>query len=73
MGIIGRECVEVSAVMHFSCLGAKMAMVQNHWYHFGTGAPPILVCFIGDRDVHCKYGVLTHGQIKCKSTFGRGI
>ena len=25
-----------------------MAMVQNSWYHFGVGAPPIL----GDWDVH---------------------
>ena len=27
----------------------EMAMVQNQWYHFGIGAPPIL---IGDWDVH---------------------
>ena len=31
-------------------------MVQNHWYHFG--APPILVYFSGDWDVHWGYGVL---------------
>ena len=31
--------------------------------HFGVGAPPILVYFGGDWDVHWEYGVLTHGQI----------
>ena len=35
-------------------------MVQNQWYHFGIGAPPILVCFSGDWDVHWGYGVWTH-------------
>ena len=34
----------------------KMAVGQNQWYHFGVGAPPILVYFSGDWDVHCKYG-----------------
>ena len=24
-----------------------MAMVQNRWYHFGIGAPPILAYFSG--------------------------
>ena len=38
-------------------------MVQNQWYHFGIGAPPILVYFTGDWDVHWGYGVLTHGHI----------
>ena len=32
------------------------------WHHFGVGAPPILVCFSGDWDVHWGYGVLTHGH-----------
>ena len=36
---------------------------QNRWYHLGIGAPPILVHFSGDWDVHSGYGVLTHGQI----------
>ena len=35
-------------------------MVQNQWYHFGIGAPPILIYFSGDWDVHWGYGVLTH-------------
>ena len=30
-------------------------MVQNQWYHFGIGAPPILVHFSGDRDAHRGY------------------
>ena len=29
-----------------------MAVGQNQWYHFGVGAPPILVYFSGDGDVH---------------------
>ena len=29
-----------------------MAVGQNQWYHFGVGAPPILVYFSGDWDVH---------------------
>ena len=29
-----------------------MAVGQNQWYHFGLGAPPILVYFSGDWDVH---------------------
>ena len=30
----------------------QMAVGQNQWYHFGVGAPPILVYFSGDWDVH---------------------
>ena len=42
---------------------SEMAMVQNQWYHVGIGAPPILVYFSGDWDVHWGYGVLTQGQM----------
>ena len=35
---------------------------HNQWYH-GVGAPPILVYFSGDWDVHWRYGMLTHGHI----------
>ena len=28
-----------------------------------AGAPPILVYFSGDRDVHWGYGLLTHGHM----------
>ena len=31
--------------------------------HFGVGAPPILVDFSGDWDVHWGYGFLTHGHL----------
>ena len=31
-------------------------------FHFGVGAPPILVYFSGDWDVHRGYGILTHGH-----------
>ena len=31
--------------------------------HFGVGAPPILVYFSGDWDVHWGDGLLTHGQM----------
>ena len=56
----------ITAVRGSSAL--QLAMVQNQWNHFGTGAPPILVYFSGDWDVHWGYGVLTHGQF----SFGRG-
>ena len=29
-----------------------MAVGQNQWYHFGVRAPPVLVYFSGDWDVH---------------------
>ena len=29
-----------------------MAVGQHQWYHFGVGAPPNLVVFSGDWDVH---------------------
>ena len=35
-------------------LSEHMAVGQNQWYHFG-GAPPILVYFSGDWDVHWGY------------------
>ena len=48
----------------------KWPWFQNQWQHFGIGAPPILVYFSGDWDVHWGYGVLTHGQmlaLKCRN------
>ena len=36
-------------------LSSKLAVGQNQWYHFGVGAPPLLVYFSGDWDVHCGY------------------
>ena len=41
-----------------------MAVGQNQWYHFGVGAPPILVYFSGDWDVHWGItGLLTHPHV----------
>ena len=40
-----------------------MAVGQNQWYHFGVGAPPILVYFSGSWDVHWGYGLLAHGHM----------
>ena len=40
-----------------------MAVGQNQWYHFGIGAPPILVYFSGDWDVHWGYRMLTRGHM----------
>ena len=40
-----------------------LAVGQNQWYHFGKGAPPILVYFSGDWDVHWGYGLFTHGHL----------
>ena len=44
-----------------------MVVGQNQWYHFGVGAPLILVYFIGDWDVHWGYGLLTHGHIHTRA------
>ena len=35
--------------------GSQMAVSQKQWYHFGVGAPPILVYFSWDWDVHWGY------------------
>ena len=40
-----------------------MAVGRNQWYHFIVGAPPSLVYFSGDWDVHWGYGILTHGHM----------
>ena len=42
---------------------ADVAVGQNQWYHFGLGAPCILVYFSGDWDVHWGHGILTHGHV----------
>ena len=49
----------------WSCWEARYAAVgQNQWYHLGVGAPPILVYFSWDWDVHWGLtGVLTHGHV----------
>ena len=40
-----------------------VAVGQNQWHHFGVSAPPMLVYFGGDWDVHWGYGILTHGHV----------
>ena len=40
-----------------------MAVGQNQWYHFGVGAPPIVVYFSGDWDVRWGYGLSSRGHI----------
>ena len=46
------------------------AVGQKQWYHyFGVGAPPILVYFSGDWDVHWGYGILTHGHFAVSLNF----
>ena len=50
-----------------------MAMVQNQWYHFGMGAPSIVVYFSGDGDVHWGHGVLTHSHMMAQETESRLI
>ena len=37
-------------------------MGQNQWYHFGVGAPPILIYLNKDWDVHWGYVILPHGH-----------
>ena len=49
---------------HPQCNFDHMAVGQHQWYHFGVGAPPMLVYFSGDGDVHWGYGVLTHSHIE---------
>ena len=44
-------------------LSFHMAVGQNQWYHFGVGAPPMLVYFSRDWDVHWGYGILNHGRM----------
>ena len=48
----------------------EMAVGQSQWYHFGVGAPPILVYFSGDWDAHWGCGVLTNGQMSVRVSFG---
>ena len=40
-----------------------LAVGQNRWYHFGVGAPPILIYLSGDWDVLRGYGILTPGHL----------
>ena len=49
----------ICVLILFSLLLEDMTMGQNQWYHFGVGAPPILVRFSGDWDVHWLYGIFT--------------
>ena len=44
-----------------------VAVGRNQWYHFGAGAPPILVYFSWDWDVHWGYRVLTHGHVSAST------
>ena len=53
----------LSICTYASILCMYMAVGQNQWYHFGAGAPPILVYFSEDWDVYWGYGLLTHGHI----------
>ena len=42
---------------HVSQADGNLAVGQNQWYYFGIGAPPILVYFSGDWDVHWGYNL----------------
>ena len=46
-----------------SLRNTHMEVGQNQWYHVWVGAPPILVYFGWDWDVHWGYGILTHGHM----------
>ena len=46
-----------------------MAVGQNQCYHVGVGAPPILVYFSGDWNVHWGTGFLTHGHMTARKRF----
>ena len=58
-----RSNFDGASACHLHELGRALAVGQNQWYHFGVGAPPILVYFSGDWDVHWGYGILTHGHL----------
>ena len=59
-------------VNNYSLAASHMAVGQKQWYHFGVGAPPILVYFTGDWDVHWGYGILTHGHMRKSKHFLKG-
>ena len=42
---------------------AHLAAGPNQWWHFGVGAPPILVYFSRDWDVHWGSVILTHSHL----------
>ena len=51
--------------------GAHVAVVPNRWYHFGLGAPPLLIYFSGDWDVHWGYSLLSHSHFAAKHFLNR--
>ena len=73
---VAPECVSKSGLFtttqkgyHHTRRHTHMAGGQNQWYHFGVGAPPILVYFSGDWNVHWAYGILTHAHMSASSGF----
>ena len=52
-------------VSHQMCTRGDVAVGQNQWYHFGVGAPPVLVYFSGDWDVHWGNWRLTMAMWVC--------
>ena len=56
---------ELPQVRASPCSGGEsnVAVAQIQWYHFGEGAPPILVYFSRDWDVLWGYGILTHSHV----------
>ena len=53
-------------------LGFHVAVGQNQWYHFGVGAPPVLVYFSEDWDVHWGYD-LEFDPLPCNKKAGTTI
>ena len=47
-GVVASGCFEGARSSHVK----EVAVGQDQWYHFGVGAPPVLVYFSGDWDVH---------------------
>ena len=67
-------------VVSFASLNILLSLPIRLWVktvlgsHFGLGAPPILVHFSGDWEVHWGYGILTHGHILIvQSVLLRGV
>ena len=49
--LVGTSLIHYTYIYIYIWLWVK----TNGNYHFGVGAPPILIYFSGDWDVHCGY------------------
>ena len=50
-------------------VSSDMAVGQNPWYHVEVGAPPILIHFSGDWDVHSGYHMVVPATLTVPFAF----